>query len=285
MATGAVTTSQADAFIPEIWSLDVVEAYYENFVFGGLLDRSFEELQKAGFGDKINVPNVSTIGTFGNITQGSDVTEYTQATEGTTTITVSTYQGLRLRWPSIVDIQSIPTLRQNYTREMGLEAAKAIDTSCATLVASISQTVGTLNVDLTDDNILRAEQYLMDAKCPATEWFLVVSPAQLQGFRKVDKYQNSLYKSAAATIPPDRVVGYIGPLYNSGVYQTTNVVSNSSGHDNVMFQKRWAALVVQQEPKVEMWRNVTQALDEVIVWALWGVKEMRATSGIWMKGL
>ncbi|KKL72717.1 hypothetical protein LCGC14_2082130, partial [marine sediment metagenome] len=220
MAQGAVRTTEADAFIPEIWSLEVVEEYYKNFIFGGLLDRSFEELQKAGFGDKINVPDISALGNFGTITQGSAVPEYTQNVEGTTTITVGTYEGLRLRWPSIVEIQAMPSIRQNYTREMGLEAAKAIDTTCATLVASISQNVGTLNVDLTDDNILRAEQYIMEANAPASEWFLVVGPAQLQSFRKVDKYQNSLYKSAAATIPADRVVGYVGPLYNTSVYQT-----------------------------------------------------------------
>ena len=286
MATGIVrSTTEAAAYVPEIWSLEVIEEYYKNFLFGGLLDRSFEELQKAGFGDTINVPQVTAVANFGTITQGNDVPEYAQVSEGTTTINVTTYEGLRIGWPSVTQIQAMPSLRQNYTREMGLEAAKAIDTSCAVLVTSIGQTVGGLGTDLTDDEILRGEQYIMDANAPPGDWFLVVGPAQLQGFRKIDKYANSLYKAAAATISADRVLGYIGPLYNCSVYQTTNVVASGGGHDNVMFQKRWAALVIQSEPKVEMWRNVTKALDEVIVWALWGVKEMRPTSGVHMKGL
>lgn len=285
MSQGAVTTTQAANFIPTLWSLEVVEEYYNNTIFAGLFDRSFEELATAGFGNKIRVPDIDALGNWGGISQGAEVPRYTQNVELYTDIDVTTYEGIKLQWPSIVDIQSMNSLRQNYTREMGLEAAKAIDTDCADLVSAISQSVGTLNVDLTDDNILRAEQYLMDANCPSNDWYLVVGPAQLQGFRKVDKYANSLYKSAAGTIPADRVVGYVGQLYNCGVYQTTQVVVSDSGHDNVMFQKKWAALVVQQEPKVEAWRNVGYAMDEVICWALWGVKQMRATSGVHMQGL
>ncbi len=282
---GEVTTVRAANFIPTLWSQEVIEAYYDNTIFDGLFDRSYQDLAKAGFGNKIRVPDISALSNWGSITATNVVPEYTEVTESYTDIDVTTYEGIKLKWPSITQIQAMDTIRQNYTREMGLAAAEAIDDSCVALVASVSNNVGTLAYDLTDDNILRAEQYLMDANCPKNDWFTVVGPAQLQGFRKVDKYSNMLYKSAARTIPADRVVGYIGPLYNTDVYQTTQVVSNTSGHDNVMFQKKWAALVVQQEPKVESWRNVAYALDEVICWALWGVKEMRSTSAVWLKGL
>ncbi len=282
---GEVTAARAINFIPMLWSLEVLEAYYDNTVMMNLVDRSFQELAKAGMGDIIRVPNVSALANWGAITATNVVPEYTEVTEGYIDITVQTYEGIKIKYPSITQIQAMDSLRQNYTRELGLAAAEAIDDDVCALVASISQSVGTLAVDLTDDNLLRGEQYLMDANVPTDDWFLVVGPAQLQGFRKIDKYANMLYKAAAGTIAGNKNRGYVGPLYNCSVYQSTQVVSNTSGHDNIMFQKKWAALVIQQEPKIEMWRNVAYAVDEVICWALWGVKQMRATSGVWMKGL
>ncbi len=282
---GEVSTTTAVNFIPTLWSLEVIEAYYNNTVMMNLVDRSFQELQKAGMGNKIRVPIISALGNWGAINIGSVVPEYTEVTESYVDIDVTTFEGIKIKYQSLSEIQAMSSIRQNYTREMGLTAAKAIDTTVCALVASISQNVGTLAVDLTDDNILRGEQYLMDANVPTDDWFLVVGPAQLQGFRKIDKYANMLYKASAGTIAGNKNRGYVGPLYNCDVYQTTQVVSNTSGHDNVMFQKKWCALIVQQEPKVEQWRNVAYAIDEVICWAVWGAKQMRATSGIWMKGL
>lgn len=286
MAAGAVTTTEAANFIPTLWSLEVREAYYDNYVFPELFDRSFQELAKAGFGNKIRLPDIDALGNWGTITEGSAVPQYTQNVEAYVDIDVTTYEGIRLSWPSIVDIQAMDSLRQNYTREMGLEAAKAIDDDCAALIDAFSQHVGTLATDLEDDDILRAEQYLDDANAPLQDRYIVVSPAQLMGLFKVEKYANSLYKGSSGNLKGDKGRGYIGPLYRCDVYESSNVDgTNAAGHDNGMFQKRACALVVQQEPKVEQWRNVAYAMDEVVCWALWGVKEIRDTSGVWMKGL
>jgi len=286
MAAGAVTTTQAANFIPTLWSLEVREAYYDNYVLAGLVDRSYQELAKTGFGNKIRIPDIDALGGWGTITEGSAVAQYTQNVESYVDIDVTTYEGIRLSWPSIVEIQSMPSLRQNYTREMGLEAAKAIDDDLAALVDGFSQTVGELATALEDENVRRAEQYLDDANAPLTDRFMVVSPAQLMGFYDIEKYANSLYKSSTGGLDASKGRGYVGKIYRTDVYESSNVDgSNAAGHDNAMFQRKALALVVQQEPKVEMWRNVAYAMDEVVCWALWGVKEIRDTSGVWMKGL
>ncbi len=285
MAAGTQNVTTMAAYIDELWSNEVIDAYEDNIVLSNLVDLSYKELARAGHGDIINVPNFTAL-TVGTITEGSNVTQTQQTNEGTTTITVATWEGARVTIPSLVDIQSMPSMRRMQTEHLGSAMALAIDDDVAALVASISQTVGTLNVDLTDDNILRAEQYLMDANVPSNDWFIALSPAQLQGFRKIDRYANSLYKASAGTMPAgERPNGYVGPLYNCEVYRSTNMVSNTSGHDNAMFQRKWAALVVQKGPVLEQWRNVAAAMDELVIWAIWGVKEMRATSGIWLKGL
>lgn len=286
MATGAVTTTEAANFIPTLWSLEVIEAYYDNFVLAGLVDRSFQELARAGHGNKIRVPHISALGNWGTITEGSEVPKYTQVVESYTDIDVTTYEGIKLQWPSIVEIQSMDSLRQNYTREMGLEAAKAVDDDLAALIDTVTNSVGTLASDVEDSDVRRAEQYLDDANAPLNDRFFVVSPAQLMGLYDVEKYANSLYKGSSGNLAGSKGRGYIGPIYRSDVYESSNVDgTNAAGHDNAMFQRKAFALVVQQEPKVEMWRNVGYAMDEVICWALWGVKLMRDTSAVWVKGL
>jgi hypothetical protein len=285
MAAGAVTTTEAANYLPTLWSLEVIDEYYANFVLLNLVDQSYKELAKAGYGNKVRVPICSAPAGFTTITEGSGVTQYTQNVETYKDIDVTTYQGLRLSWPSIVDIQTQPSLRQNYTRMMGIEAAKAIDATLAALIDNFSQTVGTLATDLGDDEILRAEQYLDDANAPLEDRFLVLSPAALMNLYKVEKYANSLYRQTSGNLDGSKGKGFIGKLYRSDVYESSAIEgSNAAGHDNGMWQRKAIAAIVQQEPKVEQWRNVASAMDEVIVWALWGSVEMRDTSGVWVKG-
>ncbi len=284
MGAGAVTTTTAAAFIPEIWSAEVIDSYLNNAVVVPLTDRSFQDLAKAGHGDIINVPNVDKSKfTMATITQGSDVGLWDQTTEGTTQITVQTWEGKRLSFPDVVSIQAMPALRRIYTEALGEQAAIKIDTAVLTLVASITQYVGTLNIDLDDSNIRRAIQYLLDANVPEGSISACVSPAQYMSWLDVDKYANSLYRGT--TLKPEKGRGYIGPLYCFDLYNTTNVVSNTSGHDNVLFDKRWCATVIQQEPKIEEGRDINSLQDMVVCSILYGVKSMRDTSAVWLKGL
>ena len=280
MADGPVTTTSGATYIPEIWSLEVIDAYAKNVVLSNLVDRSYQELARAGHGNIINVPASKAL-TVGAITQGSNVTQVDDTAEGEIIITVSTWEGGRLSFPDIVAVQTMASLRTAYTSQLGIAMALAIDDDLATLVSSFAQTVGTLVVNLTDDNILRARQYLDDANAPNEDRYIVVTPAQLMSFYKEDKYANSLYRGTTGNLDGKKGRGYIGPLYNTDVYECSNLTAN----DNTMFQKKAMALVIQKGPAVEMWRNVAALMDEIVIHAIWGVREMRDTSGVWMKGL
>lgn len=281
---GPITTTTAAEYIPELWSNEVIVAYEENAVLANLVDLSFKELAKAGHGDIINVPTFSALA-VATVSQSTGVAQISPATDAVTTITVQTWEGARLTFPSIVTVQSMDSMRKTYTEGLGRAMALAIDDDLCALVASISQNVGTLAVDLTDVNLLAGEEYLDIANAPLDDRFIVIHPSQLMGFFQEEKYANSLYRGSSGNLDGSKGRGYIGPLYRSDVYESSQMVSNTSGHDNVMFQKKWAALVVQSGPTVEQWRNVAYAADEVTIHAIWGVREMRATSGVWMKGL
>ena len=86
-----------------------------------------------------------------------------------------------------------------------------------------------LGSELTEDNLIRAWQYLMDSaiKPPYTT---IVSPATYAGFLKVDKFTNQLYIGES---PRAVRQAEVGNLYSSKVYVsqlTVGTAPNSSGH-------------------------------------------------------
>jgi hypothetical protein len=281
MANANVTVTTAANFIPEIWSTEVLEAYVAELVFGALVDRKFEADVKQS-GDTIHVPNLAAM-TVGSKTAETAVT-FTANTESVTDISINKDYYVAFRIDNIAEVQSQNNLRQMYTARAGKDIAVQIDDSLAALVDAFSQSVGTLAVDVTDDNLLRAVQYLDDANAPKDDRSLVISPATFGSLMKIDKFVRLDYVNAGAeTAVEASRLSY--PIYGAKVYVSANVDGdNTNGHDNGLFQKEALALVMQQEPKVFSQFMIEYISDAVVVEAIWGVKEMRDTSGVWVKG-
>ena len=281
MANANVTVTTAANFIPEIWSTEVLEAYVANLVFGALVDRKFEADVKAK-GDTIHVPNLAAM-TVGSKTAGTAVT-WSANTETKVDISIDQDYYVAFRIDNIGEVQSQNNLRQMYTERAGKDLAVQIDDSLAALVDAFSQTVGTLLVDITDDDLIRACQYLNDANAPVADRALVISPATLASIQAIDKFVRLDYHNIAGETAVEQAV-MNSPIYGAKVYVSANVDgTNAAGHDNGMFQKEALALVMQQEPKVFSQFMIEYIADAVVVEAIWGVKEMRDTSGVWLKG-
>lgn len=281
--TGSVFTTRITQFIPELWSLEVIDSYENNHVFVDLVDRSFDELAKATYGDKINVPSVSSF-TAGTKSNEEDEWAFYYQDDSMVTITVATWKGLGIRIPNLVEVQSMPSMRKAYTAKMGMAVSEAIDDDLAAEMDDFSNEVGTNAVALTDGNLRRTRQYFDDNNIPMDNRVMVVSPATLMEFYDVDKYANSLYRGTS--VAADKGRGYVGPLYGFDVYESANLDATTDGHDNAAFHKKAIALVMAEGPRTEAWRNVGRSCDEVIVHATWGVKLMRNTDGgVFMPGL
>lgn len=277
-----ITVTTAANFIPEIWSTEILEAYVAELVFGALVDRKFEAEVKQK-GDIIHVPNLAAM-TVAQKTAGNAVS-FTATTESKTDITVDQDWVVAFRIDNIAEVQAQNNLRQMYTTRAGKDLAVKIDSTVAALVDDFAQTQGTLALDVTDDNLLRAVQYLDDANAPRDDRAWVISPATLMTLMKIDKFVKLDYVNPAGkgTAVEKAMLNY--PIYGAGVYVSTNVEGdNTNGHDNGYFQKEAIALVMQQEPKTFSQFMIEYVADAVVVEAIWGVAEMRDTSGVWLKG-
>jgi len=283
--TEFIDSTTADAFIPEIWSLLVLAAREANLVFANLVDRKYEA--ELSVGDILHVNSLSNLTAQTKTKSSNAAILYQSVIETATNITVATWQYVAMAVESIVKIQNIKDQLAMYAGKMGYCLALAVDDSLAVRVDALSQTVGSLNVELTDDNILRARQYLNDANAPMDGRAIVISPAAESGFLKLDKFIRDDYKGVHGDVGRETGLqqAYVTSFYRMPVYVSTNVDgSSTTGHDNAMLQREALALVVQMKPTVHHAYDIDYLVDKVAIEQLYGSQEMRDDHGVWMKG-
>lgn len=288
MATGTtefIDSTTADVFIPEVWSMLALVAREQNLVFANLVDRRYEDNLK--YGDTIHVPGVSNLAGARTKTKASNsAITYETATESNTDISIATWVYQAMAVESIVKVQNNRDQLALYAGKMGYDLALSVDDALAGLVDDFSQTVGTLAVETTDDDFIRARQYLNDALAPRDSRYVVISPAAESGLMKLDRYIHADYGGVHGGDAESAMQqAYNGTYYRMPIYVTTNAEgSNAAGHDNAMFQKEAIALVMQMKPTAHSQYDIDYLVDKVAIEQLYGYKEMRDDHGIWVKG-
>ena len=285
MATGAaefIDNTTADVFIPELWSMEAIVARENQLVFANLVDRKFEK--GLSYGDTIHVPGVSNLAV--RTKSINSVVTYETVTESNTDISIATHEYVAIALENITRVQNNRDQLQLYAGKLGYALALAVDDVLAGLVDNFSQNVGTLAVELTDDELLRARQYLDDADAPQDSRVMVVSPAQETGLLKLDRFVHNDYEAVHG---PARETGlekaYVSSFMGMPIYRSVNVEgTNAAGHDNGMFQKEALALVMQIAPKTYHQFDIDYIVDKVVIEQLYGTQEMRDDHGVFMKG-
>ncbi len=284
-ATEFIDSTTADAFIPHIWSQMVIAQREANLVIANLVDRKYEK--ELTLGDQIQIPELSNMTIQSKTKASNSAINYQTLTEEEVTISVATWQYVAMAVESIVKIQAMHDQLKLYSGKMGYCLALGIDDALAVRIDALNNSVGTLNADLTDDNILRARQYLNDANAPQNDRAIGLSPAAETGFLKLDKYIRDDYKGVHGDGARETGLqqAYVTSYYRMPVYVTTNIDgSATSGHDNFMIQKDCLALIVQMKPTIHSAYDIDYLVDKVAVEQLHGSQEVRDDHGVWMKG-
>ena len=281
-ATEFIDNTTADVFIPEIWSALAVVARESQLVFAKLVDRRFED--ELRMGDKINIPSVNDLNTASK--SANTAITYETITEEMLTITVSTHNYSAIAVESITKVQTNRDMLQLYAGKMGYALAKNVDDTLAGLVDNFSNTVGTLAVENTYDNYLRAIQYLDDADAPADNRYFVISPAAEIGLLKMDVYTNNDYSVLHGSGRNTALeFAYATSFLGIPTYKSTNVEgTNAAGHDNGLFQKEAIAMIMQMNPTMHSMYDIDYFADKVAIEQLYGISEVRDDHGVFIKG-
>ena len=297
MATGITDTGStgADALIPEVWSANTRDSLLANLVGWNLIDRTFEEEMAGRAYDTIHIDGVG--GTTADTRSGLDVTaNITLGVGGTLTaevITFLTQIDLAIDthaykfWDLEFELDlmtQMPLMERGADRTSYVVAQKA-DDDCLALIDNLSQTVGTLATSLTDPDILRAIQYLNDANAQEEKRVGLFSAAEQISLLQIDVYRNSLYDQAFTAAADGKFRGFFGSKYGIDFYMSTNTEgTNAAGHDNGIWQEQAIAGAMIDHNRIATDYEITTDSFRHAVHSIYGLIEVRDTSGVFAKG-
>ena len=231
-----VAKVQADKFIPEIWSDEVVAAYKKSLVLANLVNKMSMRGKK---GDTLHIPKP----TRGVATAKAANTTVTIQADTETEVLVSIDQHFEYSRfiEDIVEVQALASLRRFYTDDAGYALAKKVDDT----LFGLGKTFGNGTTDWThsnsyyidastgltayaDDTVVPADVFtdagfraliklMDDADTPMDGRFFAIPPSLRAAIMGIDRYNSSDFVDGRGVNN-----GQIGQLYGIDIYVTSN---------------------------------------------------------------
>ncbi len=238
-SSSIVNKTNADKFIPEIWSDEVVAAYKKNLVLANLVTKMSMKGKK---GDTLHIPKP----TRGAATAKAANTTVTIQADTETEVLVSIDQHFEYSRliEDIVETQALASLRRFYTSDAGYALARKVDDilfqlgktfgddngsgsdwvhsnslyidASTGLTAYAADTVVDTDV-FTDAGFRALIKKLDDADVPMDGRFFAIPPSIRQAIMGIDRYNSSDFVDGRGVQN-----GQIGTLYGIDIYVSNN---------------------------------------------------------------
>jgi hypothetical protein len=274
-SASTVTTEQH--FIPEIWADGIYKYFERKTVFRGLVDDYSALVKGKGYGDAINVPEMSIISASAK-SAGADVAYDATATT-TTQLTLNNHKYVAKLFEDIALIQSEADLVSKYSRMMGEALARQVDTDIWGELDGLNQTQA-----LSADDTLTAAVFeavlatlgendvpYMDGECA-----MVVNPTLFADILNPSGGIAQYFIRNDAVGEGNRGLrsGMIGSLYGIDVYMSNTVDTGgtSSTNPGAVFHKSAAVFAAQQEVRVQSEYSIDALGTKLVSDLLYGVK-------------
>ena len=298
-----VAKTQADKFIPEIWSDEVIAAYQKNLVLANLVNKMTMKGKK---GDVLHIPKP----TRGTATAKAANTAVTIQADTETEVLVSIDQHFEYSRfiEDIVEVQALASLRRFYTEDAGYALSKKVDDTLFALGKSFGNgdasdwthsnsyysNAGTAlglyaedtvaSTSTFTDAVFRSLIKLMDDQdTPMDGRFFVVPPSVRQAIMGIDRYNSSDFVDGRGVNN-----GQIGSLYGIDIYVSSNCpiietdANNSAGGDvKAAILGHRDSMVLAEQMSVRSQTQYKQEYLSTLYTAdtLYGVKVVRPETG------
>lgn len=272
-----VTTTTDQHFIPEIWADGIYKYFERKTVLRGLVDDYSALVSSKGYGDNINIPEMSLISASAK-SAGSDVSYDATATT-TTQLSLDKHKYVGKLFEDVALIQSEADLVAKYSRMMGEALARQVDADIWAELDGLNQ-----SIDLSADNTLTAAVFesalanlgendvpYMDGECA-----MVVNPTLFADILNPSAGIAQYFIRNDAVGEGNRGLrsGMVGSLYGIDVYMSNTV--SSSGTDGVVagaiFHRSACAFASQQEVRVQSEYSIDALGTKVVSDLLYGAK-------------
>ena len=273
----AATVTTEQHFIPEIWADGIYKYFERKTVFRGLVDDYSALVKGKGYGDAINVPEMSIISASAK-SAGADVAYDATATT-TTQLTLNKHKYVAKLFEDIALIQSEADLVAKYSKMMGEALARQVDADIWAELDGLNQ-----SQDLSADNTLTAGVFetvlatLGENDIPYSdgECSMVVNPTLFADILNPSAgiAQYFIRNDAVGEGNKGLRSGMVGSLYGIDVYMSNTV--SSSGTDGTVvgavFHKSAAVFASQQEVRVQSEYSIDALGTKLVSDLLYGCK-------------
>ena len=298
-----VAKTQADKFIPEIWSDEVVAAYKKNLVLANLVNKMSMRGKK---GDTIHIPK-PTRGVAAAKAANTNVTIQAD-TESEVVVTIDQHFEYSRFIEDIVETQALASLRRFYTQDAGYALAKKVDDvlfalgksfgdgdasdwthsnsyfidASTGLTAYAVDTVTTSDV-FTDAGFRKLIQLMDDADVPMDGRKFVIPPSLRNAIMGETRYTSTDFVDGKGV-----QTGLIGTLYGVDIFVSSNCPVIETAAENSVGDAIKGALLFHTDTMVLAEqlgvRSQTQYKQEALATlytadTLFGVKTVRPEAG------
>ena len=278
------TTTEAAQFLLDIWANSIEEFRRRSLIFTRIVTMASEYGVGSvrGF-QNLNIPTTTLLNS-GTARQKSESTNITYDANTDTAYTLAIDQ----HWYQAFNVEEFADALSGFDVEAAYAPAiievlvRKEDTTLGAWPDNFTgQTVGAFVQDNTEEELIRAIQYLDDADHPQEGRAWGFSNPGSLALGKQQKYTSRDYVDDRPV-----VTGEVARLYNYPVMRSTNVEgSNAGGHDNVLAHRSWVVHHrVGNRPRVRTFDDIDSFSDRMAASMIWGNAQMRTDAAVWIKG-
>jgi len=277
LGTNNVTGSTAAAFIPELWSDEVIAGYKKNLVLANLVTRMSHVGKK---GDSIHIPSPSR-GAANAKAASTQVVLNSPATADILVLINKHYEYSTLI-EDIVEKQALSSLRRFYTDDAGYALATQVDTDLFALVPALNGGTqlggdgGSSSADITDAGIRKFMLVMDNNDVPMTGRSLVIPPVAKSDLLGIARFTEQAFVGNGNAIK----TGMIGNVYGVEVFVSSACPVVNATRIGVMLHKDALVLAEQQSVRSQTQYQQQYLGDLFTADTIYGVKELRDNAGI-----
>lgn len=287
LGTNHVTNANSAAFIPEMWSDEIIAAYEKQLVVRPLV-RAMSMTGKKG--DTIRIPKPARGTASAKVAQ----TQVTLIAGSVNELLINInqhYEYSRLI-EDITEVQAKTSMRQFYTQDAGYSLAERVDTDLIAEGANFTSQLqflsaggtavaaGTASAAFNDQGFREAIQVLDDNNVPGTDRVWVIPPALKRELLGLERYVSNDFVTGT---PVQN--GKIGSLYGVDVYVSTNIpTENTDEKGSLLMHKDAIVLAEQVGVRVQTQYQQEWLADLLTADTLYGVATYRPEAGVRLYG-
>jgi N4-gp56 family major capsid protein len=271
------TTTYNDVSYSAIITDEVKDALMAVVVTPALLD--FHDL--AGQASKaVQIPKADKF-TAAGVAEGVELAN-TALTSASVTGTAAEF-GIMATVTDVLEVSDIPAAHAARLRQLGRALGDKLDVDICALFAGFSTTVGATGVNISLANLLDGI-YTLEVNDAAGLGSLVsvLHPRQTADLRsELEADAASIYNNTSPNALSKSMAGYFGNWFGIDIFQSTNVVDNSTNVIGALFVRDYALGMVQKwAARVEAMRWPPIRGFVLVATAMYGVFEIEDSAGV-----